>query len=238
MAYKQSTGLVNALMGAKATITATTISADETGGVFTILDSGNALLTSGFRPGGTITISGFTGTAANNQITTITSVASTGASMIVAGTLVDDDVGESVTITQNSMGFKDIFANCTIHFYSGTVPANADADEGAGTKLLEISVGSVAMTAGTATNGLNFDDITAGVLTKSAAAWSDVGLATGTAAWWRMYDNGIITGASSTAIRCDGLVGTSGVAMILSSTSIVLGATTTVDTATFTMPKT
>lgn len=236
MAFKMSTGLRNSLMGAQDTITAATLSADEDGGDYFILDSGTALLSSGFRPGDTITISGFTGTPANNQITTITKVWSDGSKMQIAGTVVDDGAGETVTITSVAKTFKDIFRNCTIHVYSGTVPADADADEGSGTKLLEISVGSVAIVAGTATNGLDFDAIVAGVLSKSADVWSDAGLANGTAAWWRLYDNGIITGASSTAKRCDGLIGTSGVALILSTTSIVLGATVTVDEANFTMP--
>lgn len=235
MAYKQSTGLVNSLMGAQDTITAITLSTTATD---TISDSGNGLLTAGFRPGDTLTTSGWTD-AANNGICTVTSVASTGASMVIAGlTLTTEGAGDSVTITACAKTFKDVFRNCTIHVYSGTVPADADTDEGAGTKLLEISVGSVAITPGTATNGLDFDAIAAGALTKSAATWSDVGLANGTAAWYRMYDNGVITGASSTAKRCDGLVGTSSVTFILSSTSIVSGATTTLDTATFTMPST
>ena len=59
MAFLLSTGLRNALLGNVDTITGTTISADETGGVFTILDSNNGLFTAGFAPGDTITISGF-----------------------------------------------------------------------------------------------------------------------------------------------------------------------------------
>ena len=235
MAFKMSTGLVNSLMGKQDTITAITLAA--VAATSKITDSGNGLLAAGFRPGDTITISGFTGDAANNQITTVTSVASDGSDMVIAGTLINDAAGESVTITSVSKAFKDVFRNCVIRIYSGSVPADADADEGAGTLLLEISKDSVAITPGTATNGLNFDAIVAGVLSKNADVWSDVGIATGTAAWWRMYDNGRIIGASSVAKRCDGLVGTSGVTLILSSTSIVLGATTTLDTANFTMPK-
>lgn len=236
MSFKMSTGLVNSLMGKQDTITGATLSADETGGEYFILDSNNGLFTAGFRPGDTITIAGFTGTPANNQITTVTKVWSDGSKMQIAGTLVDDTAGETVIITSVSKAFKDVFRNAVIRVYSGSVPADADADEGAGTLLLEISKDSVAVTPGTATNGLNFDAIVAGLLSKNADVWSDVGIATGTAAWWRMYDNGRITGASSVAKRCDGLVGTSGVTLILSSTSITLGATTTLDTANFTMP--
>lgn len=238
MAFRLSSGLRNSLLGKQDTITATTISADETGGEYFILDSGNALLTSGFRPGDVVTISGFTGTPANNQITTVTKVWSDGSKMQIAGTLVDDDAGESVTITAVAKTFKDVFRNCTIHIYSGTAPVDADADEGSGTKLLELSVDSVAMVAGTPDNGLNFGDIADGVLSKNADVYSDAGLANGAAAWWRMYDNGIIKGASSTAKRCDGRIGTAGVTMLLSSTTIKIGATVTLDEANFTQPAT
>jgi hypothetical protein len=151
--------------------------------------------------------------------------------MEVSGlTLTTEGAGDSVTITACAKTFKDVFRNGVIRVYSGSVPADADAAEGAGVLLLEISKDSVAVTPGTATNGLNFDAIVDGVLSKNADTWSDAGIATGTAAWWRMYDNGVITGASTTAKRCDGLVSTTSVAMILSSTSIVASATTTLDT--------
>ena len=234
MAFKLSTGLINSLMGEQDSIAAATIAAVAAGSILT--DSGNGLFTAGFRPGDTITISGFTGDVANNQITTVTSIESDGSQMVVAGTLVNDAAGETVTITAVAKTFKDVFRNSTIHFFSGTVPANADADEGSGTKLLETTVGSVAMVPGVATNGLNFDAVVAGVLSKSADVWSDAGLANGTAAWWRMYDNGVVTGASSAAKRCDGLIRTSGATMILSTTSIKIGVTVTVDEANFTQP--
>jgi hypothetical protein len=235
MAFIFSTGLRNALLGNVATITAATISADETGGTFTILDSGNALLTSGFRPGDTVVISGFTGTAANNQITTVNLVAATGATMTIAGTLVDEVASEAITITAVAKGFKQLFKNYVIRVYSGTAPATADAAE-TGTLLLVLTLSSGAVTAGTSTNGNNFGTISAGVLAKDASVCSGVGLADGTAGYYRMYDNGIITGVSSTSIRCQGTVATSGGEFTLSSTSIVTGATTTLDTHNITLP--
>jgi len=236
MAFKMSNGLINSLMGAQDSIVAATISADEDTGEYFILDSGSALLTTGFRPGDHITISGFTGTGANNQITTVTKVWADGSKMQIAGTLVDDAAGETVTITAVSKAFKDVFRNGVIRIYAGAEPDDADADEGSGTLLLEITKDSGALTPGTSTNGLNFDAIVAGVLSKNADTWSDVGLAEATAVWWRMYDNGLITGASTTAKRCQGRVGVTGVAMILSSTSVKVGATTSIDSANFTMP--
>jgi len=232
MAFKMSSGLRSSLMGAQDTTGAVaTLAFTVTTNVITT--SAQNFLTLGFRPGDTITISG---SASNDMVTTIASVASDGLTMVVDGDLATEAQGATVTITACAKTFKDVFRNNVIRVYSGTVPADADTDEGAGTLLLEISKSSGVVTPGTSTNGNNFDAIAAGVLSKDANVWSDVGLATGTAAWYRMYDNGRITGASSTAKRCDGNVAVSGTTFILSGTSIKLGATTTLDTATFTMP--
>ena len=232
MAHKISTGLRDSLMGAQDTTGAVaTLAFTVTTNVITT--SAQNFLTLGFRPEDTITISG---SASNDMITTIVSVASNGLTMVVAGALANESEGATVTISAVSKAFKDVFRNAIIRIYAGTVPADADADEGAGTLLLKITVSSGALTPGTATNGLDFDAIVAGVLSKSSDVWSGVGLATSTAVWWRMYDNGEITGASTTAKRCQGLVGTTGKSMILSSTSIVVSVTTTLDIANFTIP--
>jgi hypothetical protein len=232
MAFTFSTGLRHALLGAKDTITADTLSTTATD---TISDSGNGLLAAGFRPGDTLTTSGWTD-AANNGICTVTSVAATGASMVIAGlTLTTEGAGDTVTITANSKGMKDIFANNVIRIYSGAAPATADAVE-TGVLLLRLTKSSGAVTAGTSTNGNNFDAIASGVLSKDANVWSGVGLADGTAAYYRMYDNGLITGESTTSKRCQGTCGTSGSDFVMSSTSVVTGATVTLDTHNITQP--
>lgn len=232
MAFKMSTGLVNALMGKQDSAIGITLAI--TNGT-TITDSGNGLLTAGFRPGDTLLLSGWPTAGNNTGIYTVGTVAA--GTMAVSGTALNVEGGDADSkIMTVGKTFKDVFRNGVIRIYSGTVPADADADEGAGTLLLEISKDSAAVTPGAAANGLNFDAIVDGVLSKNADTWSDAGIATGTAAWWRMYDNGVITGASTTAKRCDGLVGTTSVALILSSLSIVAAATTTLDTANFTMP--
>lgn len=233
MAFKFSMGLRNSLLGKQDTITAITLAA--VGATSTITDSGNGLLAAGFRPGDTITISGFTGTPANNQLTTVISVASTGASMVIAGTLVDDAAGESVTITSVAKTMKDILKNNVIRVYSGSPPADADAAE-VGVLLLKMTLASGAMTPGAPTNGNNFDAITDGVLSKDSNACSGVGLANGVAGYWRCYDNGEITGASTASKRCEGLCGVSGTTFIMSSTSVVTGATITLDTFNITQP--
>jgi len=63
-----------------------------------------------------------------------------------------------------------------------------------------------------------------------------VGLAVGTAGYFRLVkssDTGVL---STTEIRLQGNVGTSGSDLTLSSVNITIGATQTIDTATITMP--
>mgnify|MGYP001610865614 CR=1 FL=1 len=47
-------------------------------------------------PGAQIIIAGFTGTAANNQVSTV--VSRTASKIVITGTLVDDTAGETVTV--------------------------------------------------------------------------------------------------------------------------------------------
>jgi len=132
--------------------------------------------------------------------------------------------------------FKTIMQNGVIRVYSGVQPTSAD-DAEAATVLLEITVASGTFTAGTATNGLNFDAPADGALAKSSSeVWSGVSSASGTAGWFRFYANDMTTGASTTAARFDGSVSTSGAQLNMSSTAITSGATTTIDSFTVTMP--
>ncbi len=232
MAFYFSTGLRNSVLGEQDSITADTLSTTATD---TISDSGNALLSTGFRPGDTLVTSGWTD-AANNGICTVTSVASDGSSMVIAGlTLTNEVAGDTVTIKAVSKAFKDVFRNNVIRIYSGAAPADANAAE-TGVLLLKLTKSSGAVVAGAAANGNNFDAIATGVLSKDANVWSGVGLSDGTAGYWRMYDNGEISGSSATSKRCQGLCGTSGTEFVMSSTSIVTGATITLDTFNVTQP--
>jgi hypothetical protein len=134
--------------------------------------------------------------------------------------------------------FQDLMANGVLCIYSGTQPTDADAAE-TGTLLCKITKGSGAFTPGTATNGINFDNATGGALLKAAAeVWSGVNVATGTAGWFRLYANAMTTGADATgaALRCDGAISTSGAQINMSSTAMAIGATTTLDAMTVTLP--
>ena len=232
MAFYFSSGLRNALLGEQDSITGTDLKI--TAGT-TVTSTAGALLTAGYRPGDIIVLSGWPTAGNNTGIYTLGTV--TAGSMTVSGTAlnVEDGDADSKILVVSRGAFKQIFANNIIRVYSSAAPANADAVE-TGVLLLVLTKSSAAVVAGTAANGNNFDAIATGVLSKDANVWSGVGLADGTAGYWRLYDNGIITGASVTSKRCQGTCGTSGTDFVMSSTTIVTGATVTLDTFNITQP--
>lgn len=139
---------------------------------------------------------------------------------------------------------KAIMQDSVIEVYSGTQPATADTTEvGSGTLLMVITVDAGAFTGGAATNGLEMGTSTAGVLSKATAeTWKGVGLAaagTGTTAgWFRWYANAFTKGASTTAVRLDGAIGTtSAYEMQMGNVVIAEAAETIIQTFTYTSVK-
>ena len=135
---------------------------------------------------------------------------------------------------------RTAYANGVLAIYGGaSQPADAEDTE-AGTLLALITLASGAFTPGVATNGLNFDAPSAGVLSKAVAeTWSGNGLAaagTGTTAtYFRFYDNSQDTGASPTGLRFDGAIGTTSTAELqMSVTTIVEGAPVVINSFTYT----
>lgn len=139
----------------------------------------------------------------------------------------------------NATGFTEAFNDGIIYIYSGPQPTDADTAV-QGTLLLRITQNNGAWSAGSATNGLGFDAPASGVISKAAAeTWRGLGIADGTAGWFRLCGNAADAGGASTTLpRMDGSVGVSGGDMNLSSVSIVTNAPTTLDTFTFTLPAT
>jgi len=238
--WKLSTGLRNKLLGGKATVHAvayaSTISfgdGDGTDGRDTINDSGNGL--GGFKQYDDITI--VSGGGANAGIVAkILSVAS-GKIEVAAGTFTAVAAGTTVVLASASGGsYRGAFRGMVIDIYSGAQPSSAD-DAETGTKLCRLTVSSGAVTPGSVTNGLRLGDAAAGVIAKETAdVWSGQNLASGVAGWFRMYDNNVTTGASTTAVRMDGSCATSGAQMNMTSTTLVSGVTTTVDSVALTQP--
>lgn len=130
----------------------------------------------------------------------------------------------------NATGIKEAMADGIIRVYSGAQPATADA-AATGTLLCAYTVDGGAWSAGSPTNGLEFDAPADRVLSKAAAeTWLGLGVATGTAGWFRFYANPTDAGGSSTTLaRIDGSVGQGTGDLKLGSTSIVTGAPSTID---------
>ena len=126
--------------------------------------------------------------------------------------------------------FKTIFTDCFINIYAGTQPTSADTSTSATLLCTIYSDGSSA--------GLEFDAPASGAISKAAAeTWSGTAAASGTAAWFRLYEAGDTPGSTSTsAARIDGTVGVTGGDMNISSTTIASGAVQTVTSLTFTLP--
>lgn len=116
---------------------------------------------------------------------------------------------------QMNLGFLRIF--------TGAGPASAD-DAESGTLLVIISLGSTG-------TGISFAAAASGGVIQKASAetWSGVNVATGTAGYYRFVAPGDTGLASSTESRIQGTVATAGADLNLSSTSLISGATQTID---------
>jgi len=238
MTLKLSTGLRNSMLG-DAFLMGTSLSYNDNGESDddTITDSESRFLTAGFRVGDTFSTAN-SATADNDETDVEITGLTAGTMSFASGTLAatEDFESDTTLIGSNGGSLKEIMQDGIIHIYSGSQPSNADAAE-TGTKLVEITVSSGAFTPESATNGLEMKKTISGTMSKASdETWSGAAVATGTAGWFRFYDNNEDTGADATACRFDGTVGTSGAQLIVSSTSIVSGATVTVDSFDITLP--
>jgi hypothetical protein len=132
-------------------------------------------------------------------------------------------------------GLRDILQGGFLDIYSGGQPTSADAGE-TGVKL-----GRISTTSGiNATDGLLFGTALDGILSKGTAGttvWSGVVITTGVTGYFRFYGTASTAlGASTTGKRIDGSVGVSGSDMVLANTSLVAGATLTIDTFSLEIP--
>lgn len=242
MTIRLSTGLRNKMLGMVSEIhafkAANTIAFVDSG-PDTITDSGNGLVAAGFLPGDKLFVAG----TANNNTTvttpfTIASVAVGTITLDAGDSLTAEGAGTVFALAAARGGsFKDVFKDGVLRIYSGSQPANADT-AAAGTLLLEITVSAGAFAHGSYANGLEFGDAALGIIDKSASeTWQGLGLAAGTAAWFRLCANPTDAGGASTTLpRIDGTVGTSSTDIVMGSTSIAAGSTYTVDQFQFTLP--
>ncbi len=216
MAWNLSTGMVKALLATQTTagisVNASTISFETNA----IEDSGNGL--AGFLVGEWVLIVG--GINDNTMVKVLTS--SAGSLGLATATLTAATAALVCLISLGGGGsVAEVLKNGTIDLRSGTRPAaGSDATE-AGTELLNVTLNGATFTASEATNGLNLGvfsgtDLKRAVdpATGATEEWKGAGLAaasTGTAAGHaRWYANDKTTGASTSAVRMDGVVATSG----------------------------
>ncbi len=124
--------------------------------------------------------------------------------------------------------FGAVMDGSRLKIYSGAAPATPGDAEG--TELVDIGSDH-------ADTNLHFlAAAVSGVLSKDANVWSGVAGASGTASYFRLV-LAADTGASDpTALRLQGTIGTSGADLNMSSVSIVISATQTIDTFDLTMP--
>ena len=238
MALRFSTGLRDARLENQATVqeqvTALTISfgdGDGSASRDTINDSGSGL--GNFEVYDKLTVSGSTSNDGTYEILSVTA----GTIEIAAGSLTAEVAGDQVVLASARGGsLKDLLRNGVLDIYSGTQPTTADDTE-SGTKLVRITESSGTFVADADDNGLNLGASVSGVIGKrSGETWSGLGLVNGTAGWFRFYANDATTGASTTAVRLDGSIATTGAQMNMSNTTITASGTTTIGTVAITDP--
>jgi len=122
----------------------------------------------------------------------------------------------------------------SINLYTAATTCTASVNGGSSNTL----GGTGTSQAGVASaNGLNFQKAAAGVLAKETTAWQGQGLVAGTAGWFRYVAGGhSYTGASTTDIRMDGSIATSGGDLSLDSLTIGVGAVQSINTFSVTIP--
>lgn len=219
MAWNLSTGAQKALLSKNPTNSANKIGntisfgdGDGSGSTDTINDSGNGLGV--FAVDDWILIIG--GTFNNTLVKALTVAA--GKIEVQAGTFTTVSAGTNVCLVKLSTGsFAQVFRNCVADGYSGIRPAaGADAAE-TGTKLVTYTRAGGTFVAGSSANGINFGEFSGTTLQRAIDPTTGVaeiirgtGIATGTLGYVRLYDNAKTTGASTSAIRMDGVAATSG----------------------------
>lgn len=137
--------------------------------------------------------------------------------------------------TALAQAFAATFEKGVIEIYTGSQPVSSDAAP-TGTLLGTMTQASGAFTPGSPTNGLTFAAAANGAVSKSGV-WSFVGIAAGTAGWFRFKGNAVDAGGVSTTLpRLDGSCGVSGADLNISNIVIAVGAPNTCDVFTWTQP--
>lgn len=147
-------------------------------------------------------------------------------------------------IAEANVGIKTAYQNGVLVIYGGaSLPDDLD-DAITATPLCVVTLNGGDFTAGTATNGLNFDTATTNTIYKSSSeTWSGTilpaaGSSGTTATFWVMYANAYNTSASTTAVRMAGSVSTLSTAELpMANPVLVAGAPFIITNFAYTIPK-
>ena len=208
-------------------------------GTFTL---SGAALTGPVKATATIQLTG----GAGGSIDTVTvggSIPLIGAAVAFNGTLAQTAADLATAINTYSNGM-----NITASVLTDTVTLSAPFWIGAGANGLTLATTKTTITTTddatfasgvNAANGLNWNHpAVSGVLSKESTSWQMTAVATGTAQSFRFEANpGDTQGVSTSFVRLDGSIATTGADLNLSSTSIVSGGVYTINSWTLTVPK-
>lgn len=150
----------------------------------------------------------------------------------------------STGLQQNLLGgsggdsVQQLLLGGVLRIFSGTQPSSCD-DVEVGTLLAEVSLSGATFVPGaTSTNGLTFADPVDGVLSKTVSeAWNGAGVAAGSAGWFRFYDSNRTVGASTSSVRLDGAIATSGGEINMANSQIEIGTPVIINSFDITLPK-
>lgn len=190
---------------------------------------------------GSVTLTG--GSAGSVDSITVNGVNVLGASVPFDGTLAQTatDVAAQINRFKSAPDYTAIAVGAVISLYAGLGVAAGANGYVVAASATTVTTSVANMSGGVAgSNGLLFDNAVGGVITKLATqVWSGVNLASGVASWFRQHGpiaDANLLDSTYQFMRLDGAISTSGSELNLSNTSLVSGATSTVQTWQMTVP--
>lgn len=227
MAVRFSTGLKNAAgsMAPQVKLMATNTIA-FVASTQKITDSANGFLSKEYCVGDVVSV---VGSASNNGEYTVTAVSA--GELTVEEVLVDEAAGSVIALAAADGGsLADIFNGGVLVIFTGVQPASADNAE-TGAIMATVTKGGVAHNTSTGENGLLFqyEPGDGKVSKKAGQVWSGTVAQTGTMGWARLYSREHTTGSSTSAIRMDMSVGSSGADLKVPDPSMTAGQPFNID---------
>lgn len=200
-------------------------------------------LTAGVRATAQITVGGGSGTFDNILVD--------GVSILDAAVTFATDLTTTAALIAQNINAKQSVPKYEATSVGPNIIIKAMPGTGTGPNLFSISCSATTLTATVVSfgsnaslvagvaqaNGLTFGSVVTGVLSKSVSVWSGVNAAGGTAGCFRVIsEEADSNGTSTTAIRLDGSIATSGADVTMGNTALTSGATLTIDQFDITVP--